>query len=227
LRLVLAISLDGRLAPAEGGAAQLGGSGDRRALEESLNWADGVLVGAQTLRQHGTSCLIHAPDLLRQRRQLGLSPQPPVVVWSRSGQFAAQLPFFQQPFDRWLLLSGPASPPPAAVAGFSTIVPFGDWPTALARLAGLGLARIAVLGGAQLAKALVAAGELDEMQLTLCPSLLGGSHLWLPTDSRADPSQRWELRRQEALAGGDHLLLYQRQAAADAGSPAGACGDWR
>ncbi|MFO0103658.1 MAG: riboflavin biosynthesis protein RibD, partial [Cyanobium sp.] len=31
LRLVLAVSLDGRLAPPEGGAAQLGGKGDRRA----------------------------------------------------------------------------------------------------------------------------------------------------------------------------------------------------
>ena len=49
LRLVLAVSLDGRLAPAEGGAAQLGGSGDRRVLEEALAWADGCLIGAETL----------------------------------------------------------------------------------------------------------------------------------------------------------------------------------
>ena len=44
LRLVLAVSLDGRLAPPEGGAAQLGGRGDRRVLEEALAWADGCLV---------------------------------------------------------------------------------------------------------------------------------------------------------------------------------------
>ncbi len=219
---MLAISLDGRLAPAEGGAAQLGGSGDRRALEEALTWADAVLVGAQTLRVHGTSCLIHAPDLLRQRRQLGLPPQPPVVVWSRSGRFPAQLPFFQQPLDRWLLLSAPAPPPPAGIPGFGTIVPFVDWATALGHLGSRGLGRIAVLGGARLAGALVAAGELDEMQLTLCPSLLGGGHLWLPTDTRGDPSQRWELRRQEALAGGDQLLHYQRQGEAGEGSPPGA-----
>jgi formamidopyrimidine-DNA glycosylase len=49
LRLVLAVSLDGRLAPADGGAAQLGGAGDRQVLEEAI---------ARNLRAH----------------QLGISP---------------------------------------------------------------------------------------------------------------------------------------------------------
>ena len=72
LRLVLAISLDGRLAPAAGGAAQIGGPGDLRVLEESLAWADGCLIGAETLRRHGTTCLIHAGDLLEQLLKAGI-----------------------------------------------------------------------------------------------------------------------------------------------------------
>ena len=52
MRLVLAVSLDGRLAPPSGGAAQLGGSGDRRVLEEALAWSDAALLGAGTLRAH-------------------------------------------------------------------------------------------------------------------------------------------------------------------------------
>ena len=67
LRLVLAVSLDGRLAPPSGGAAQLGGPGDRRVLEEALAWADVAVVGAGTVRAHGCSCLIHRPELLQQR----------------------------------------------------------------------------------------------------------------------------------------------------------------
>ena len=209
LRLVLAVSLDGRLAPAEGGAAQLGGKGDRRVLEESLAWADAVLLGAETLRLHGTSCLIHQPDLLRQRRARGLPPQPPVAVWSRSGQFAPQLPFFQQPFERWLLL--PSSPPPAAaVSGFDRVIPFADWPATLSALATLRVERLAVLGGARLAASLVAAQALDELHLTLCPRLLGGGHDWLPTDAPGDPATPWTLRRAEPLAGGEILLLYER-----------------
>ena len=67
LRLVLAVSLDGRLAPAGGGPAQLGGTGDRRVLEEALAWADGCLIGAETLRLHGSTCIIHGADLLADR----------------------------------------------------------------------------------------------------------------------------------------------------------------
>jgi 5-amino-6-(5-phosphoribosylamino)uracil reductase len=213
LRLVLAVSLDGRLAPAEGGPAQLGGEGDRRVLEEALTGADAVLLGAQTLRLHGSSCLIHAPDLLRQRRELGLPPQPTVVVWSRSGQFSPQLPFFEQPLERWLLRSATTSAS-ASVTGFQRILPFEDWPATLARLSGLGVRRMVVLGGGQLAAALVAAQALDELQLTLCPMLLGGSHGWLPAHAVSDPSLHWALRRQEALGGGELLLLYERQAQA-------------
>ena len=211
---MLAVSLDGRLAPAEGGPAQLGGEGDRRVLEEALTGADAVLVGAQTLRLHGSSCLIHAPDLLRQRRELGLPPQPPVVVWSRSGQFSPQLPFFQQPLERWLLRSATSPASASVITGFQRILPFEDWPATLARLGALGVRRMVVLGGGQLAAALVAARALDELQLTLCPMLLGGSHGWLPAHAVSDPSLHWALRRQEALGGGELLLLYERQAQA-------------
>ena len=213
LRLVLAISLDGRLAPPEGGPAQLGGKGDRRQLEEALAWADAVLVGAQTVRLHRTSCLIHAADLLRHRHASGLPPQPPVVVWSRTGMFAKELPFFQQPFERWLLTTAPGAgasrfPQPT---GFRTVLPFDDWPSALARFGALGWQRIAVLGGAQLAGALVSARALDELQLTICPRLLGGEHLWMPSQVWSDPAMRWQLVKREELDEGEQLHLYRRQ----------------
>ena len=35
-------------------------------LEEALAWADGTLIGAETVRRHGSTCLIHGPDLLAQ-----------------------------------------------------------------------------------------------------------------------------------------------------------------
>ncbi|MEB3317756.1 MAG: dihydrofolate reductase family protein [Cyanobacteriota bacterium] len=209
MRLVLAISLDGRLAPAEGGPAQLGGKDDRRVLEEALTWADAVLLGGRTLRLHRSSCLIHAPDLLGQRRDLGLAAQPTAVVWSRSGQFSPQLAFFQQPLERWLLSA--ASAPPAVGEGFHRFLPFRNWQESLAHLGALGVRRLVALGGSQLAAALVAARALDELQLTLCPMLLGGSHGWLPAQATADPADHWTLRRQDPLRSGELLLLYERQ----------------
>ena len=203
---MLAVSLDGRLAPPQGGAAQIGGRGDRRVLEEALAWADAALLGAETLRRHGTTCLIHAPDLLVARAAAGRAPQPLALVASRSGVIPPHLPFFQQPLERWLLAPADVAGEAEAL-GFTRGVPLADWPDALQRLADLGLERLVVLGGAALAGSLLAEGLLDELQLTLCPRLLGGPHTWLPAGAVLDSSV-WELREQRPLEGGEMLLRY-------------------
>ena len=213
LRLVLAVSLDGRLAPAAGGAAQLGGAGDRRALEEALAWADGALVGAETLRRHGSTCLIHAPDLLAERHRRGLPPQPPALVVSRMGRFPSTLPFWQQPLERWLVTPGAPAP-----MGFSRRLPLQAWPQLLALLAAEGMERLVLLGGAALAGSLLRDGLVDELQLTLCPLLLGGPHTWLPAmpllSESLSATGGWELLEQRPLGGDELLLRYRRCRAA-------------
>ena len=217
LRLVLAVSLDGRLAPAEGGAAQLGGPGDRRVLEESLAWADGCLIGAETLRLHGSTCLIHAPDLLEQRHLAGCPPQPAALVVSRSGQIPAQLPFFQQPIDRWLLAPVSAAPLPDQPSdqsqdqapGFQRHVPLEPWPRLLCGLAAEGLERLLVLGGAELAASLLREALIDELQLTLCPQVLGGPHSWVPLQE-ACAGSHWRLQETRPLGGDELMLRYAR-----------------
>ena len=211
LRLVLAVSLDGRLAPAEGGAAQLGGPGDRRVLEEALAWADGCLIGAETLRLHGSTCLIHAPDLLEQRHLAARPPQPAALVVSRSGQIPGQLPFFQQPIDRWLLAPASAAPVPGQAPGFQRHVPLEPWPRLLSGLAAEGLERLLVLGGAQLAACLLREALIDELQLTLCPKVLGGPHSWVPLQEACTGSH-WRLQETRHLGGDELMLRYARQA---------------
>ena len=205
LRLVLAVSLDGRLAPPSGGAAQIGGRGDRRVLEEALAWADAVLVGANTLRLHGTTCLIRQPDLLEQRRSQGCPAQPTAVVVSRSGRLDPQLRFFSQPLRRWLLGPELAEAPD----GFEAALPLRSWAAALAALAARGQQRLVLLGGAELAGALLQEQRVDELQLTLCPQLLGGPHSWLPPGVALEPSQ-WRLLEQRRLEGEELLLRYRR-----------------
>ena len=76
IRLVIASSIDGRIAYPEGGKTQLGKEGDRLVLEESLAWADGVLIGGQTLRDHQSICLIHDERLIQQRMSESREKQP-------------------------------------------------------------------------------------------------------------------------------------------------------
>ena len=210
LRLVLALSLDGRLAPPAGGAAQIGGAGDREVLEQALAWADAVLLGAGTLRAHGSSCQIRRPELFAARQQRGAAPQPITLVASRSCTPAGFQPdwlFWRQPLQRWLV--APASVGQQPPRGFERLLPLQGWPELLAQLRAEGLHKLVLLGGAQLAGALLQADLVDELQFTLCPLLLGGEHNWLPAQVRLQP-QRWQLLESRPLAASELLLRYRR-----------------
>lgn len=210
VRLVLAISLDGRLAPPEGGAAQLGGSGDRHALEQALAWADACLIGAGTLRAHQCTCLLRNPQLLEQRLQEGRPQQPVAVVVSRSLGFSRTWPFFDQPLQRWLLAPAPMH------QGFDRWFPLAPtWPERLQALGAAGIQRLVLLGGAQLSADLLQADCVDALQLTVVPQLLGGPFSWLPLtdsplpDSLVQPGA-WQSDGVEDLGHGEWLLRYQR-----------------
>jgi len=208
---VLAVSLDGRLAPASGGAAQLGGEGDREVLEQALAWADACLIGAGTLRAHQCTCLIRNADLIDQRLREGRGEQPIAVVVSHVNGFSVNWRFFQQPLQRWLLA------PAAAAQGFDRWLPLGDcWNERLGRLAALGVERLVLLGGARLTADLLQADAVDQLQLTLVPRLLGGDHSWLPQGVEALPEGlaldgAWQLLEARPLGGNELMLSYQRQ----------------
>ena len=211
VRLVLAVSLDGRLAPASGGAAQLGGAGDRHVLEQALAWADAVLIGAGTLRAHRCTCLIHEPQLLAQRKQEGRPLQPTALVVSRRPDFGLEWPFFQQALERQLL-----TPDRIAVDGFSAIHRLQpSWESTLVELAALGFHRLVLLGGAGLCASLLEADQVDELQLTLSPCLLGGRFSWIPSEGCSMPlalsqPDAWTLLSADRLSGNELLVLYGR-----------------
>ena len=212
---MLAVSLDGRLSPPCGGAAQLGGVGDRYVLEQALAWADAVLIGAGTLRAHRSTCLIHEPQFLLQRKQDGRPLQPTALVVSRRPDFCLNWPFFQQALERHLLTPDPDLDP-GSVDGFSVIHRLEpSWESTLVELAEWGFQRLVLLGGAALCGSLLEADQVDELQLTLSPRLLGGSFTWLlqtatPLPASLTSSQAWSLADSRSLGDNELLVHYCR-----------------
>jgi 5-amino-6-(5-phosphoribosylamino)uracil reductase len=117
------------------------------------------------------------------------------------------LPYFAQPLQRWLL-TDPCRTGGTA-AGFQRTLPLRDWPTTLADLAQAGIGRVVLLGGAGLLGSMLAADAVDELQLTVCPTLLGGGHVWLPPGFAAPA--RWRCLGVVPLGEGEVLLRYGRE----------------
>jgi 5-amino-6-(5-phosphoribosylamino)uracil reductase len=176
--VVLAMSADGKIAD-EHSQATFGSQADYAHLERQVAAADAVLVGAATLRAGGTAMRVQSPELIQARLEQGKSEQPPQIICTRSGQLDPELPFFRQPIPRWLLTtpSGADAWQPSQfeqILVHETAEQSVDWNAALAQLKVLGIENLAVLGGGEVVAALLAAGLIDELYLTVCPLLLGG-----------------------------------------------------
>ncbi len=217
VRLVLAISLDGRLAFTKGGTSPLGGEGDRKVLEEALRWSDATLMGAGTLRVHRNTCLIHNEELIQSRLSEGRSKQPITVVVSKKEEFCYDWPFFQQPIQRWLLSKAKIiSNCDATSTVYARRLELKEkWSETLFELQKEGLNRLVVLGGAHLAGSLLQADQIDELQLTLTSRILGGPQTWIPTEMNHLPmklwqSNAWNLKEHEPLGENELKLRYFR-----------------
>lgn len=178
--VVLAISVDGKIADADRSAARFGSAQDRAHLEQQIAQADAVLFGAGTLRSYGTSLPIAAPELLQQRQQQGKPPQPIHIVASASGAIDPDLRFFRQPIPRWLLTTQAGDHHWRGLSQFERILVTEtsadclDWFDTLTEFSHLGIEKLAILGGGTLVASLLEAGLIDELWITVCPLLLGG-----------------------------------------------------
>ncbi len=182
ITVILAISADGKIADHQRSAARFGSSNDKHHLESQISHMDGVLLGASTLRAYGTSLRVMHRELLQQRQEQGKPFQPVQIVCSRQADFDPQIPFFRQPFPRWLLTTAVGAKRWQHQPGFDRILTGGNegsninWSLALQDLYDLQLHQLAVLGGGELVASLFAVDCVDELWLTLCPLILGGTN---------------------------------------------------
>jgi 5-amino-6-(5-phosphoribosylamino)uracil reductase len=179
--VVLAMSVDGKIADFRRSPARFGSLVDKIHLEKQIAASDAILFGAGTLRAYSTTMTITETILLQQRKKTDKHPQPVHIVISRSGNLNPDIKFFQQPVRRWLLTTSLGAYFWQERSEFEQVLVFEtaakeiDILAALKYLARLQITRLAILGGGQLVASFLESDLIDEIWLTICPLILGGS----------------------------------------------------
>lgn len=153
--------------------------GDNRVFHELRTLADVLLVGAGTVRIEGYGPIRTDTEHAARRRALGLAEVPPIAIVSASLDLDPGAPLFTEAAARTMVITHGGAPAGrrAALAEVADVIVAGassvDLPSALTALAGRGLARVLCEGGPHLFGALLAAGCVNELCVTVTPMLAG------------------------------------------------------
>ncbi|WP_189390018.1 pyrimidine reductase family protein [Streptomyces sp. SDr-06] len=182
LRANMVSSLDGA-GQHDGRSQPLSSETDMRIFGTLRALADAVVVGAETVRLEGYRPARARAEFAERRKAAGQGPVPVIAVVSASLDFDFSMPLFTSPLVPTLILTGAAADPDrvreAERAGAKVVVA-GDGPGiepawALRALADRGLVRLLTEGGPRLLGQFVAAEILDELCLTVSPTLTAGA----------------------------------------------------
>lgn len=213
LRVNFVTTLDGS-ASAAGTTGSLGGPDDLRVFDLLRRVADVVLVAAGTVRDEGYGPIVLHDEDVDWRRAHGKPDHPvfAIVSGSLSLDPASRL-FTEAPVRPIVLTSAAAAAAAAAtysgaLAAVADVVPCGDDSVdpALHRdaLVSRGLETIHCEGGPSFFGALVAADLVDELTLTIDPTLEGGAG---PRITRGSSPELRRMRLAHVLRGRGDVLL--------------------
>jgi riboflavin biosynthesis pyrimidine reductase len=175
LYLNMVATADGRAA-IEGGTRALGSETDTLLLTELRTLADAVLIGTRTLRAEGYGRLVGNPDRVARRTAAGRPPTPIAVLISRSLRLPWDAGLFAAADQPVLVYTEADAQPPATAAPLELVRLAECTPEiALRDLRGRGVRALLCEGGPTLNRALLAAGLVDELFLTLAPLLTGNA----------------------------------------------------
>lgn len=211
-------SLDGA-ATADGRSGALGGAGDRVVFRLMRELADVVVVGAGTVRIETYSGAQLGVAERQRRHARGQREVPPIAIVTRSAELDHDLAVFTQTEVPPLLLTSrdAAVDARARFAGVAEVHDCSgadtggvDLTAALRTLAGLGLTRVLAEGGPSLLGTFIADGLLDELCLTIAPTVVGGGSKRI-ADGHHELITR--MRRRHVLSDGEGYLYtrYSRE----------------
>jgi riboflavin biosynthesis pyrimidine reductase len=199
VRLNMIASVDGATS-VDGLSGALGGPGDRRVFLALRSVADVVLVAAGTMRAEGYGPAELPSEICEARQRAGQTPVPAIAVVSRTCNLDWQTPFFTAATARPMILtvadaseerrSRAAEVADVVIAGEHDV----DLRRALDAIGERGARSVLAEGGPTLNAQLAGAGLLDELCLTLSPSIVGGAAKRIVTGPALDPRSSLKLR---------------------------------
>jgi riboflavin-specific deaminase-like protein len=194
----MAATVDGKTASAAREYPRFTSPFDRARMERLRALADAVLVGAETVRAIDPPLQLRDPESIAARLKAGKPAGLVQVVLSASGRLPPQAKALAAASARARIVATTETGE-RALAGLGRDVEVWvlgknrvDLETLLRRLQNQGVERLLVEGGAETNGSFLDADVVDELYLTIAPTLLGG-------------------RNAPPLVGGDGLTLANRR----------------
>jgi riboflavin biosynthesis pyrimidine reductase len=175
-------TLDGRTAP-------MSAAVDRELFHHLRTQADGILVGAQTVRVERYGRVTKTEELRAKRENEGVRAEALAVIATRSGNLPDDLPLFRDTPDAVRLID--------------------DLPASLAQLRAEGIRSLLCEGGPTLNGALFAHHLVDELFLTVAPTIAGAGEALTIVEGAPLP-EAVDLELQTVHESGGHLFLRYR-----------------
>ena len=210
--LVIASSLDGRIAFPQGGETHLGSAYDKQLLNQSLKKVDATLFGSGTLKAHQSTFLIRKNHFLKNRQKISAN-QPISIIAGNSENFSKSWRYFKQPIRRWLISSNRIIKD--SKVNFDKILFYeNSWLHTLNILKKEGIKKIALLGGAKLIESFFKEDLIDEIKITICPKLIGGQYTWIPFKEKNEIfnfDNRWKIKMTKVLKTSEVFIHYTKR----------------
>lgn len=219
-----AMSLDGKISTSDRSGSAFSSREDRRRMDGLRALADVILVGAETVRREDPPFTLRDPVLATRRQEAGRSPHPAVCVVTASGSIPPCRRIFSDERQSVFLLQGEEGRSPHGLPDRVRILrPQGilTGHSILECLWEQGVRSLLLEGGGRLNALFLDEGLVDEVFLTLCPVLLGGSSSPTPFDGKGlSFSDRIVMRLESCEQVADELFLHYVRELETAGTQA-------
>ena len=209
--IIIASSLDGRIAFPNGGESHLGSNKDKSILDENLSKVDATIFGLGTLKAHKSTYLVknYCED-----GSIKISKNQPIsIIASNSRRFSKDWSYFKQPVKRWLISSNKNNE--LENKDFDKEIFYkNSWSETLVNIKKAGINRLALLGGANLINSFIKEDLIDEIRITIAPIIIGGKYTWIPaehTSTICNLNQFWNIKSVKELDKNEIHIHYTRK----------------